>query len=395
MTFLLGVLGVIVSILLEAEGATTERNSNLTPPTRQQCDLSLLENRLQLIEEHLNEKFNGLRRDIWSSSRSIEQQTAATRNVVEELRRGIERLRRDPHLQSQSTDLSQKLERELQTVILSLRLLTSEVAVIRENVSKIVNSTNAMKDRHNIESNIQQIFKPSSSNAVPSNCQEIRQNNPGAASSIYLVHPRGSNESFFVYCDMEAQGGGWLTIHNRFTGEQDFYLDWLRYKIGFGNVAGEHWLGLEHIYEITGKEIHELLIQLVDVNNVKTYAHYSHFSLGSEEEGYPLKVLGGYTGTAGDSLSYHAGSRFSAKDRDEDSWNEGHCAQAHGGAWWYKSCDKSNLNGKYLPGPQPDMFAYQPMYWDTFTGPQTGLKYARMMVRPRQEVGETLTSMRM
>lgn len=62
----------------------------------------------------------------------------------------------------------------------------------------------------------------------------------------------------------------------------------------------------------------------------KTYADYATFSIGSEVEGYPLKVLGNYTGTAGDSLSYHAGSRFSTKDIDQDSWHEGSCAQAHG-----------------------------------------------------------------
>lgn len=47
-------------------------------------------------------------------------------------------------------------------------------------------------------------------------------------------------------------------------------------------------------------------------------------------EGYPMKVLGAYNGTAGDSFMYHAGSKFSTKDMDQDSWPEGSCAQAHG-----------------------------------------------------------------
>lgn len=73
----------------------------------------------------------------------------------------------------------------------------------------------------------------------------------------------------------------------------------------------------------------ELLVELLDTDGEKAYAHYAAFSIGSEVEGYALKVLGGYSGDAGDSLIYHAGSRFSTKDLDQDSWLEGNCAQAH------------------------------------------------------------------
>lgn len=42
----------------------------------------------------------------------------------------------------------------------------------------------------------------------------------------------------------------------------------------------------------------------------------------------------------GDSLSYHAGQKFSTFDADNDEWKDGACALEHGGAWWYKECDK-------------------------------------------------------
>ncbi|KAG5866657.1 Angiopoietin-related protein 1, partial [Gonioctena quinquepunctata] len=132
-------------------------------------------------------------------------------------------------------------------------------------------------------------------------------------------------------------------------------------------------------------EINELLIELVDVNNEKAYAHYAAFGVGSEVEGYALKVLGGYSGDAGDSLKYHAGRRFSTKDLDQDGWIEGNCAQAHSGAWWYRGCDTSNLNGKYLNGELPESHLYQGMYWGEFRGPQYSLAEARMMIRPRDE----------
>lgn len=43
----------------------------------------------------------------------------------------------------------------------------------------------------------------------------------------------------------------------------------------------------------------------------------------------------------GDSLTYHAGHKFSTYDVDNDLWTEGNCAQAHTGGWWYNSCDMS------------------------------------------------------
>lgn len=62
---------------------------------------------------------------------------------------------------------------------------------------------------------------------------------------------------------------------------------------------------------------------------MKVYAHYTAFSIGPNSQGYPLKLLGGYSGTAGDSLSYHAGAKFSTKDFDLDSWEGGSCAKSH------------------------------------------------------------------
>lgn len=56
-----------------------------------------------------------------------------------------------------------------------------------------------------------------------------------------------------------------------------------------------------------------------------------------------------------------------------------------GGAWWYRGCDTSNLNGKYLNGEVPDTYMYQGMYWGEFRGPQYSLAQARMMVRPRED----------
>lgn len=107
--------------------------------------------------------------------------------------------------------------------------------------------------------------------------------------------------------------------------------------------------------------MHELYIRLEDFSGTVKVARYSAFAIAGEKEDYALNVLGKYSGTAGsaegryietyiilkfllclgDSLTYHAGHKFSTYDMDNDVWVEGNCAQAHTGAWWYNSCDMS------------------------------------------------------
>lgn len=53
-------------------------------------------------------------------------------------------------------------------------------------------------------------------------------------------------------------------------------------------------------------------------------------------------------GTCPDSFTYNIGAAFSTKDKDADSYSR-HCAVDHRGAWWYKACTQSNLNGQYIP----------------------------------------------
>ena len=88
---------------------------------------------------------------------------------------------------------------------------------------------------------------------------------------------------------------------------------------------------------------------LADFQGNYKYAQYSFFSVGNSETNFTLNIAG-YTGTAGDSLDYHNGMQFSTKDRDNDQRNGSNCASSSQGAWWYKSCTYSNLNGQYRSG---------------------------------------------
>ena len=163
---------------------------------------------------------------------------------------------------------------------------------------------------------------------------------------MYTVNP-ANKTSFEVFCDMKTDGGGWTVFHKRVNGFVGFYRDWHEYKNGFGDVRGEYWLGNEKIHQLT-----EIPSQLrVEINTTSTgnkYAKYSNFTITNEATNYTLFV-DFYSGSATDQLNYHNGMAFSTKDRDNDK-QSGSCAIGHRGAWWYKTCRVSNLNGNYGDG---------------------------------------------
>jgi len=201
-------------------------------------------------------------------------------------------------------------------------------------------------------------------------------------SGIQQIRPLKSSTPFFVQCDMETRGGGWTVIHNRVDGVVNFMRNWLDYKHGFGNLATEFWMGLEKMHMITNQGVYELLIQLTDFGLENATAHYGAFAIGTEAEGYDLRLLGLYDGDAGDSLTYHASMKFSTHDMDQDQWPDGNCARDHTGGWWYRGCDTSNLNGQYLNGNVPIEYEYKGMYWYDYHGPMYSLLRAKMMIRP-------------
>ena len=132
---------------------------------------------------------------------------------------------------------------------------------------------------------------------------------------------------------METDGGGWTVFQRRMDGSQDFYRNWRDYMYvhGFGELKGEFWLGLSKIHRLANStDPAALRVDLKDYNNNTAYAHYSSFYIGGSSNDYTLQVSG-YSGTAGDSLAYHSGSKFSTKDDDNDV-SIYHCAVLYSGA---------------------------------------------------------------
>ncbi|TMW45114.1 hypothetical protein DOY81_009806, partial [Sarcophaga bullata] len=201
---------------------------------------------------------------------------------------------------------------------------------------------------------------------LPKNCVEATACT--RRSGIYkILVTQHSTEPFHVECDAEMEGGGWIVVQSRKDGSIDFYRNWSDYEEGFGDQRGNiFWL--KKLYALT-----EFPGTTGIVNSNGRVAKYNGFSIGNETEMYKLKKLGRFSGTAGDSLTYHLGMKFSTKERDNDS-DSGNCAQKYTGAWWYKSCHNSNLNGIYAKG----------IIWHAFRGYSESLKYVKMMIRRRR-----------
>jgi hypothetical protein len=176
---------------------------------------------------------------------------------------------------------------------------------------------------------------------------------------------------------MTTAGGGWTVFQKRFNGQVDFYRNWADYKTGFGDVNGEYWLGNDKLNILTNTN-KELYVTLLANDGTGAYAKYTTFQIANETNKYKLTV-GGYAGTAGDAMVVQNGMYFSTYDQDNDIYVGVRCAELYHGAWWYRSCYHSNLNGGYLPG-------YHAIYadgmdWVYFRGFYEAMKETKMMLR--------------
>lgn len=85
----------------------------------------------------------------------------------------------------------------------------------------------------------------------------------------------------------------------------------------------------------------------------------------------------------GDSLgghNAHNGMKFTTKDQDNDATiDSANCAKLYSGAWWYRACHGTNLNGLYATSA-----VLSPKYntWSGWTRYHEALKTTVMMIRP-------------
>ncbi|XP_015425341.1 PREDICTED: LOW QUALITY PROTEIN: tenascin-X, partial [Myotis davidii] len=209
----------------------------------------------------------------------------------------------------------------------------------------------------------------------PRDCGEEMQNGAGTSRTTTIFLNGNRARPLDVFCDMETDGGGWLVFQRRMDGRTDFWRDWEDYAHGFGNISGEFWLGNEALHSLTSHGDYSMRVDL-RAGGEMAFAQYDSFRVDSAADYYRLH-LEGYHGTAGDSMSYHSGSVFSARDRDPNNLLIS-CAVSYRGAWWYRNCHYANLNGLY--GSTVD---HQGVSWYHWKGFEFSVPFTEMKLRPR------------
>uniref|UniRef100_A0A8C7L5C9 Tenascin C n=1 Tax=Oncorhynchus kisutch TaxID=8019 RepID=A0A8C7L5C9_ONCKI len=208
----------------------------------------------------------------------------------------------------------------------------------------------------------------------PRDCSQALLNGD-TASGVYTIYLGGDeSQPIQVYCDMATDGGGWIVFLRRQSGKLEFFRNWRNYTAGFGDMNDEFWLGLSNLHKITVVGQYELRVDLRDKGDV-AHAQYDKFSISDPRSRYKVHV-GGYSGTAGDSMTYHHGRPFSTYDHDNDIAVT-NCALSYKGAFWYKNCHRVNLMGRY-----GDDSHSKGVNWFHWKGHEHSVEFAEMKIRP-------------
>jgi len=294
---------------------------------------------------HLEDDINILK----GNKTSEEESNKTVEANLQQMKKQFNQVQEDINILKANTTLLNEQNKNIETLLLETNKLLSEVKdVLKKNKTK---------------------------SKFREDCAELYKSGQ-TISGVYTIDPDGSGV-FDVFCDQTTAGGGWTVFQKRLDGSVDFYRGWADYKNGFGNLNGEFWLGLDKINRLTNTK-NRLRVDLEDTTGKTVYAEYDMFAVTSEMTKYKLS-LGTYSGTAGDALSYHRGHPFTTKDQDNDSSSR-NCAVWFKGAWWYKYCHHSNLNGQYHHGKHSSYA--DGVNWYYWKGYNYSAKRAEMKIRP-------------
>lgn len=217
-----------------------------------------------------------------------------------------------------------------------------------------------------------------------SNCYDIYKQGGIKQDGIYQIYLSGSDKPTRVYCEM--QKGGWTRILNRVDRlTPAFDRVWEDYTSGFGELEGNHWLGLRAMQLLTHQEQMTLRIEVASEGGRDAeFIEYTSFLVWPESERFKIQINMSSRGTLNDWMwSFHNGMMFYSKGflliilyvyhifacllifylfLDLDSISN--CATENLGGWWFNpnSCYRVCLtcakltHGQYsAPGSDPSM----------------------------------------
>ncbi|XP_022257373.1 techylectin-5A-like [Limulus polyphemus] len=117
----------------------------------------------------------------------------------------------------------------------------------------------------------------------PIDCADVFLNGH-RSSGVYRIWPKSwmFTGSIDIYCDMDTDGGGWIVIQRRgdYGNPTDyFYKSWQEFKMGFGDIEKDFWLGTYSTkFDLRDKEIE------------KRFTLYRELRMDSEDLYYRLHV---------------------------------------------------------------------------------------------------------
>nr|XP_046226348.1 tenascin isoform X5 [Oncorhynchus gorbuscha] len=208
----------------------------------------------------------------------------------------------------------------------------------------------------------------------PKDCSQALLNGDTISGTYNIYLGGDESQPIQVYCDMTTDGGGWMVFLRRQNGNLEFFRNWKNYTGGFGDMNDEFWFGLANLHKMTASGQYELRVDLRD-SGKSAYAQYDKFTIAEPRSRYKI-YLGRYSGTAGDSMTYHHGRPFSTYDNDNDIAVT-NCALSYKGAFWYKNCHRVNLMGKY-----GDNSHSKGINWFHWKGHEHSIQFVEMKIRP-------------
>ena len=152
-----------------------------------------------------------------------------------------------------------------------------------------------------------------------------------------------------VRCNMEIDGGGWMTFQRRFDGSVIFHdKTWNKYKNGFGTLQGEFWFGLDLLSEITSSGNYYFLATIKAFDGESQISKYGNFYVEDENQAYTLHfndtLLDGIHSLYNKQKFLNGnGMKFSTLDVRHNKT----CHKSRRGAFWHNNCHLFRVNGEY------------------------------------------------
>ncbi|XP_013394621.1 angiopoietin-related protein 1-like [Lingula anatina] len=162
---------------------------------------------------------------------------------------------------------------------------------------------------------------------------------------VHCINVNSMNRQLRVSCEE-----GWTVLMRRTGPELNFNRPWVDYRNGFGDVAGDHWLGLEAFHHLTNQGNYSLMVEVRSLLTDNYYWEIHHgFRIGPESKKYVLhkSLRGSGNLSEGNFWSYSFDMLFSTNDRTYGK----RCSEKFRGGWWYNFCAMVSLTGKMaVPG---------------------------------------------